>query len=198
MSDSSVSFAAAQRTLRRGLLLSAVALLAACAGGLGGPRTFTLTEAQLSQRVAEQFPLRKRYLELFDLTLSTPEIRLMPEQNRVGTRLSYALGDLWGGTRRLDGAMSFSYGLRFEPSDASIRLSDVRVESFDVPGVGAALAPQARRLGTLVAEQLLQDVSLHRFKPEELRTAQGLGWQPGTLRVVPGGLQLELVPIGSR
>jgi len=189
---------AVRPVLRRVALLAMASLLVACAGGLSGPRTFTLTEAQLSQRVAEQFPLRKRYLELFDLTLNTPEIRLLPEQNRIGTRLAYSLGDLWGGTRRFDGAMSFSYGLRFEPSDASIRLSDVRVESFDVPGVGSALAPQARRLGTLVAEQLLQDVSLHRFKPEELRSAQGLGWQPGALRVVPGGLQLELVPINSR
>lgn len=197
MSDSSASFATGRRVLGRVLLLGAVALLAACAG-VGGPRTFTLSEAELTQRVAEQFPWRKRYLELFDLNLSDPQIQLMPEQNRIGTRLAYSLGDLWGGSRRFDGSMSFTYGLRFEPSDASIRLSDVRVERFDVPGVSAALAPQARRLGTLVAEQLLQDVSLHRFKPEALRTAQGLGWQPGALRVVPGGLQLELVPINSR
>lgn len=197
MSDSSASFATGRRVLGRGLLLGAVALLAACAG-VGGPRTFTLSEAELTQRVAEQFPWRKRYLELFDLHLSDPQIQLMPEQNRIGTRLAYSLGDLWGGARRFDGSMSFTYGLRFEPSDASIRLSDVRVERFDVPGVSAALAPQARRLGTLVAEQLLQDVSLHRFKPEALRSAQGLGWQPGALRVVPGGLQLELVPINSR
>ena len=30
-----------------------------------------------------------------------------------------------------------------------------------------------------IEARLLQDVSLHRFKPEALRSAQGLGWQPG-------------------
>ena len=87
MSDSSASFATGRRVLGRGLLLGALALLAACAG-VGGPRTFTLSEAELTQRVAEQFPWRKRYLELFDLNLSDPQIQLMPEQNRIGTRLA--------------------------------------------------------------------------------------------------------------
>lgn len=169
-------------------------LLAACASVTGGPRVVTVSEAQLAQRITEQFPLRRRYLELFDLTLSSPRVRLIPAENRLGTRVDYAMGDFWGGSRRFDGALTLSYGLRFEPTDNSVRMTDVKVEAFDVPRLSGPMASQVQRLGALVAEHLLNDFSLHRFKPEELQTAQQRGYRPGSLRVVEGGLQLELLP----
>jgi hypothetical protein len=169
-------------------------LLLACAGVTGGPRVVTVSEAQLVQRITEQFPLRRRYLELFDLTLSSPRVRLIPAENRLGTRVDYAMGDFWGGSRRFDGALTLSYGLRFEPTDRSVRMTDVKVEAFDVPRLTGPLANQAQRLGALVAEHLLNDFSLHRFTPEDLQTAQQRGYRPGSLRVVEGGLQLELLP----
>ena len=186
-------------TARRRALLWLVAagcalLLAACASVTGGPRVVTVSEAQLAQRITEQFPLRRRYLELFDLTLSSPRVRLIPAENRLGTRVDYAMGDFWGGSRRFDGALTLSYGLRFEPTDNSVRMTDVKVEAFDVPRLSGPMASQVQRLGALVAEHLLNDFSLHRFKPEELQTAQQRGYRPGSLRVVEGGLQLELLP----
>ena len=108
-------------------------MLAACAGVTDGPRVVTVSEAQLAQRIAEQFPLRQRYLELFDLTLSSPRVRLMPAENRLATRVDYALGDFWGGSRRMDGALTLSYGLRFEPSDNSVRMSDVKLQPQTLP-----------------------------------------------------------------
>ena len=173
------------------------ALLTACAGIAGGPRLITVSEAQLAQRIEEQFPLRRRYLELFDLTLSSPRVRLIPAENRLGTRVDYALGDFWGGSRRYEGALTLSYGLRFEPTDSSVRMSDVRVEAFDVPRLSGPMATQVQRLGALVAEHLLNDFSLHRFKPEDLQSAQQRGYRPGALRVVDGGLQLELLPLSN-
>lgn len=170
-------------------------LLAACAGVTGGPRTVMVSEAQLAQRIAEQFPLRRRYLELFDLTLSSPRLRLIPAENRLATRVDYALGDFWGSSRRLEGVLSLSYGLRFEPADQSVRMTDVKLEAFDVPRLSGPMATQVQRLGALVAEHLLNDFSLHRFKPEDLQAAQQRGYRPGSLRVVDGGLQLELLPL---
>lgn len=181
--------------LRRYWLLGVAVLLAACAAFTPGPRTVTVSEARLAQLIAEQFPLNRRLLEVFDLSLTAPEIRLLPDDNRIATRFRYTLGGLLMGSRRLDGGLHLSYGLRYEPSDASVRLTQVRVEDFDVPGVPAAYAPQARRLGALLAEGLLQDFTLHRLSADDLKGAQGLGYQPGELRVVPGGLQLQLVPV---
>jgi len=169
--------------------------LAGCALLQPGPRTVGISEAKLAQAIAGQFPFNSRYLELFDVSLATPRVRLIPDQNRIGTELGYSIGASLLGSRQMQGTLNLSYGLRFEPSDGTVRLDGVRVEGFDVPGVPLAYASRANRLGGLLAESLLKDFVVHRVKAEDLQTAQGWGYQPGALQVVPGGLQLQLTPV---
>ena len=182
---------------RRGLMLAVPAWLLGCSGLPLGMDRIVLGEADLARRLAERFPFQKRYLELFDIDLSEPQLRLMPESNRLGTRFTYAAGGAWLGTRRIQGQADFSYGLRFEPSDASVRLSEVRLESFELPGAGAAQSSQLKRVAGLVAEQWLEGQEIYRVPAERLRRAQGLGWQPAALQVVPGGVSLQLQPIAK-
>jgi hypothetical protein len=194
----SASCPAPRRSGRRTLLLALATplwLLSGCAGLPLGPDHVLLSEADLARRLAERFPFQKRYLELFDIQLSDPRLRLMPESNRLGTRFSYGVGGAWLGQRGIEGLADFSYALRFEPSDASVRLSEVRLDSFELPGAGAAQASQLRRVAGLVAEQWLEGQTIYRVPPERLQRAQGLGWQPAALQVVPGGVLLQLQPI---
>lgn len=180
---------------RCALLLGLLLLLAACAALRPEPRVIELSEARLAALIARQFPHHGRYLALFDIALEAPRLKLMPEENRIATQLPYLLGGPLLDGRRYQGLLQLSYGLRFELSDLSVRLTEVRVEEFRLPGLPPALQPRASRLGDLVAQSLLQDFPIHRFKPEDLRAAGRWGWQPGELRVVPGGVQLQLDPV---
>lgn len=185
-------------TSRRRLLAGgglAVLLLAGCAALAPGPRTIEISEAKLVELISRQFPFNSRYLELFDVSLSAPQVRLMPAENRIGTAFSYSLGSLLLGARPFQGRLDLSYGLRFEPADNTVRLSQVRVEGFDVPGVPPLYASRANRLGAVLAESLLQDMMIYRLKPEDLQAARGWGYQPGALNVLPGGLRLQLDPV---
>lgn len=186
--------------LRRRLLAAAIVwplllLLGGCAALQPGPRTIEISEAKLVEIISSQFPFSSRYLELFDVSLSAPRVRLIPAENRIGTAFSYSLGSFLLGSRDHQGQLKLSYGLRFEPSDHTVRLSQVRVEDFEVPGVPSAYASRASRLGALLAENLLKDLVIHRLKPEDLELARGWGYQPGALSVQPGGLRLQLDPV---
>lgn len=184
---------------RRLLLTAAVAwpvlMLGGCALLQPGPRTIEISEVKLVELISTQFPFNSRYLELFDVSLASPRVRLMPVENRIGTELGYTLGSFLAGSRQYQGKLNLSYGLRFEPSDNTVRLSEVRVEDFEVPGVPSAYASRANRLGALLAENLLKDFVIHRLKPEDLEIVRGLGYQPGLLDVVPGALRLQLDPV---
>jgi hypothetical protein len=169
--------------------------LAGCAALQPAPRTVGISQAKLLELIAGQFPFNNRYLELFDVSLASPRLRLIPAENRIGTELGYSIGASLLGSRTYQGTLNLSYGLRFEPSDGTVRLSQVRVEDFEVPGVPPAFASRANRLGGLLAENLLKDFVVHRLKPEDLQAAKGWGYQPGALQVVPGGLQLQLNPV---
>lgn len=180
---------------RRWVTALIVLALTGCASLTARGRVVEVSETQLATMLGRQFPVSRRYLDVFDVVLREPQLRLMPESQRLGTRLAYTLGGPLLGTRSFDGTLELSYGLRFEPSDGSVRLTEVRLESFQVPGVPAPLQSRASRLGGLLAESLLRDAAIHRFKPEDLERARARGLQPRAVRVVPGGVQVQLEPL---
>lgn len=184
----------ARRLLLAGTAGLAVWGLAGCALFQPGPRTVDISEARLAQMIAGQFPFNNRYLEIFDVSLASPRVRLLPAENRIGTEVGYSIGTLFG-SRAMQGTMNLSYGLRFEPSDNTVRLTQVRIDGFEVPGVPQAYANRASRLGALLAENLLQDFAIHRFSAEDLASSNVWGYQPGAMTVVPGGLRLQLDPV---
>lgn len=187
---------------RRSLLLTgglwAAAALGGCALRPPGPRTLDISEAQLVERIARQFPLQRRVLEVFELTLQEPRVRLLPEENRIGTDLAYVVGrPARPSSRALRGRLRISYGLRLDAEDLTVRLQEVRVESptdLDLPG---PMVEHAGRMGGMLAEELLRDFVVYRIRPEDLQGAAQQGYRPTRLTVVPGGLQLRLDPLPS-
>ena len=184
---------------RRHLLLPtllASAVLASCAG-VFGPRTVEVPQAQLEQMLARRFTMTQRVLEIFDVTVSAPRLRLLPESNRVATDFDV------GSTDRLlraqhRGMLSLSFGLRFEAADNTLRVTQVRVERVLIDGAPGPLQRQLERLGTLVAEQSLDDQVIHTLRPKDVEALQGRGYRPSELRVTPRGLLVTLLPIEPR
>ena len=91
--------------------------------------------------------------------------------------------------------MDLSYGLRFEPSDGSVRLSDVRVHKLSVEGVPDVLRRPIEKLGAPLAQKFLKDYPLYKVRPEDLQAAKGWGYAPGAFRIEPTGLSITLDPV---
>jgi hypothetical protein len=184
---------------RNFLAISAVVvptLLTVLVGGCAavfGPRNIEVSQQRLQELVARRFPVTRRYLELFDVTVSTPRLTLMPEANRIATQLDVSATDRLL-RRPMNGSMELDYALRFEPTDNTVRLADVRVASFLLGDVPGPLQNQLNRIGRLLAEEMLDGQVVHTLKPEDVKNAQGRGYQPGELKVTPRGLQLTLNP----
>ncbi len=171
------------------------ALLGACAALSPGERTVKISEARLGEIIGRQFPFDSHYLEVFDVTISVPKVTLLPESNRIATRFNYSIGSFLLGAQEFVGTLNLTYALRFEPVDNTVRLTDVRAEGVQVPGVPPAYQRQANRLGGLLTENLLHDFVVHRLSEDDLKTAAGWGYQPGAFKVVPGALLLQLNPV---
>jgi len=163
--------------------------LTACAGLLG-PRNYTLSEAEIARRIEQRFPYDKRLLDILDVRVDAPRVRLLPQRNRVATELDIQASERLFG-RSLHGTLALDYALRYDERDQSVKLADVRVERLDIEGLAQ---PLAARLAPLLAEPLLKDLPLHRFKPEDLQTAARLGLRPGTVTVTERGVEITLEP----
>jgi hypothetical protein len=167
------------------------ALLAVACAGLGWPTTITISEADLQKLVERHFPLERRFLEVLEVTVSTPGLRLLPESNRLGTTLEVSARDrLLGG--RWHGRLGLESSLRFDSGDQTLRLWQVRVDEFALDNAGAAVRPEAERLGALVAERVLENLVVYRIPAERLAQMQRLGLAAQTVAVTARGVELTL------
>ncbi|MCM5678237.1 hypothetical protein M8A51_01685 [Schlegelella sp. S2-27] len=177
---------------RRAVVLGGVAACAGCAS-LGGLRTVEVSQAQLLDAIARQFPLRLGGPEPFELVAVSPRLRAMPKENRLATEVDLDIGPGIAG-RVLSGTVGFSYGLRYEPADHTVRMNSLRVDRLDLGPYGDLLRLRAGSLASLLAEELLEGLVVYALGPEDVRRLDAGGYQPGDIRVTPAGLAITLVP----
>jgi hypothetical protein len=145
----------------------AVLLLASCAS-LMGPRNVEIPIAQLQDSIAKKFPFNNRYLELLDINVSNPRISVQPETNRITTSMDTLIAPPFL-ARAWKGNLAISGNLKFDPARNALVLGDPRMEQFTVDGLDATYGRQITKIGNLLAGELLQDMPLYTFKPEDLR-----------------------------
>ena len=176
---------------RRSLLHAAGAGAVLIAGCATLPRSVELPREQIEAALARRFPRETRIAELLVLRVGAPRLTLLPESNRV--RLAFHLDVMERIMRRAaQGELALSFSLRFEPTDATLRAADVRVEAIELQGIPEQWRGVLQSAGALAAEQFLEGAVLHAFTSEQLARAGGL--RPGDIRVTPRGVRVELVP----
>lgn len=176
--------------LRRALLLG-LCVLAACAGT--GPRSSTISTEKIQSLLAQRFPYTGRLGPLFELQAQAPQVRMLPERNRIGTVLQLQVSERLG-RNVYNGTLDVDYGLRYEPSDQTIRLVDLHVNSLDFAGVPERYESLVQGLGPQLAERLLDDASLYQISAKNMATVDAAGYVPGSLEVTAQGLRITLLP----
>lgn len=155
--------------------------------------SYKVSADQLQEAVAQRFP--RRYAVgngLLDLTLQTPRLRLLPELNRLGTEMVVdAAGPALA--RSSAGTFDVDFALRYEASDQSIRAHQIRFNSLRLSGLPPGPAALLEVYGPALAGQTLQEVVVHKLRPQDLMLADGLGLEPGAITVTAKGLVIAFV-----
>jgi hypothetical protein len=173
------------------ILIAMTVFLASCAS-LVGPREVELPLAKLQESLNRKFPFNNRYLELFDISVTNPRLALQPDTNRVVTSLDAAIAPpflkkAWNGSLTLSGI------LQLDATRNAIILAEPRLDKFTVDGVDTIYANQIAKIGGLLAEQILKDVPLYTFKPEDFRYA-GMAFIPTKINTRPNSLVVTFEP----
>ncbi|HVL74658.1 MAG TPA: DUF1439 domain-containing protein [Noviherbaspirillum sp.] len=173
-------------------IVAAPLLLTSCAH-LMGPRQMEIPVARLQEALSRQFPFNNRYLELLDVRVTNPRVALLPDSNRILTSMDASIAPPFMNKSWL-GNLAVSGQLRFDPARNALVLAEPRVETFDVMGLDPLYANQIRRVGSLLAEQLLKDVPLYTFRPDEFRYA-GTTFLPTQITTRSSGLVVTFEPV---
>lgn len=166
-------------------------LLASCASLLG-PRDVEIPLTSMQQAVARKFPLNRRYLELLDISVGNPQLALLPESNRILTSMDATFSPFFL-NRSWSGSFAVSGQLRFDMARNAIVLSEPRVEKLVINELDMPYADRITKMGSLLAEQLLQDIPLYTFRPDDLRYG-GVRFLPAKITTKRDALVVTLTP----
>jgi hypothetical protein len=182
---------------------SKLALTMLCVVGAGcatvlGPRTITLTEADVARQIAKLYPLERKLLGELTVRVEAPRVKLLSINNRIATDLDFS-GSLDRSGKVSRGTIALDYALRFDDAAQAVRMTQVRVVRVQIDGRVDNMNDRPKavvdKFGALLAEQLLNDAAIYRFKPEDLKAAEGKGYKPGSVTVTSRGVEITMVPV---
>jgi hypothetical protein len=174
------------------LALTAGGLLASCAN-IVGPRRVELPQARLQAGLERRFPLNNRMLQLFDVQLTHPQLAILPEIDRVALSLDVSVAPPFL-RQSWRGSMALSGHLVLDAARNAVFLTDTHLERFEVEGIDAGHAQDLGRAADLLVNQMVRDVAVYSFHPEDLRYA-GIQFVPTRLETRPGELVVTLEPV---
>ncbi len=157
--------------------------------------SYTITTPQIQDALAEKLPRRYRLGGLLNLEVQVPALRLLPAQNRINAVLPVVASGLAvsDGARDASGSLDVDFGLRYEPSDRTLRAQQIHVNSLRIDGLRSSASEMLNAYAQQLATQSLGEVVLHTLRPQDLALADGLGMQPGPITVTERGLRVDFV-----
>lgn len=176
------------------LALAAVLTVASGCASVTGPRTITLTEADVARQIAKPYPLERRLLGELTVRVEAPRVTLLSASNRIATELDFS-GSLDRSGKGSRGTIALDYALRYDEAAQAVRMTQVRVGKVQIDTLSDKPKAVVEKFGSLLAEQLLNDSAIYRFKPEDLKTAEGRGYKPGAVTVTSRGVEITLLPV---
>lgn len=179
------------RTLKAVTALTMLGAATAWAGYNVWTGEYTFTREELQAAVEKRFPATLRYGQVIDVQLTHPRLVFDGANNRVTTQMDAQLGNTLLPAPPINGTLSLSSALKYDPAKRAVLLDNPSVERVQVSGMPAQYGEQLNAIGAVVAQQLLRDYPLYTFTPEQLRIA-GKDVEPGAITVLPDGIKVQV------
>ena len=178
--------------MRRGTVLLASCVLAACAS-LIGPRQIEIPLYKLQAGVDRRFPVDHRVLELFDIRLSRPRLTLQAGTDRVALDIDAYVAPPFI-TQSWSGSLALSGRLSVDAARGAVLMSEPRVERFAITGVDEARQRQFGKVANVLMNNVITDVPVYTFRMEELRYA-GVQFVPTRITATADALVVTVEPV---
>lgn len=184
--------------IRRFRLVSvmAVALLLAACSTLIGPRQVELTQERMQQGLDKRFPLHHRVLAVFDVEFSHPQLVILADSGRVALTVDASVSPLLA-RQSWSGSMAISGRLTVDRTRNAIIISDAHVDKLQFNNMDEGRQHQLTGVVNLLSDQLVKDVPVYTFKPEDLRYA-GVQFEVTDIATQPGRLVATVAPAPTR
>jgi len=162
--------------MKRKLLLLVIGLTVALAIGIGftlyafwGERfEIVITEAELQGKIAEKFPITKKYLIIFEITYSDPIVHLDEGGDRIHVGLR-AMTEFSLNNKVFSGNGIVAGSLRYDQESGSFFLDRLSIESMDIAGFPEKYEKEVTVLSTSSLRSYYDNHPIYTLKSTDMK-----------------------------
>jgi hypothetical protein len=129
-----------------------------------------ITQEQIQKRLDSKFPVSKRYLAVFDLTLADPRVAMPEGSDRVFFSVSAQTNVRVDG-KDLTGTAGIASRIRYKPEDGSLVLSDPQVSHLTISLVPEEYRTAVLDVARLAAREFLDGYEVYRLDTSDSKQA---------------------------
>jgi hypothetical protein len=164
-----------------------VLVLCACAAII--PKEHLIPNDQLTSTMEKHFPLL-REKGLIKVTIDEPELKLKPNQNRLGMNGHFTAH---ASVLEVEGNFTLSGRLQYNPKQRAVYLQDASLDSLHLKQ-GISIPEMLRTEINRMLNEYAANNPVYRFKPDEL-VVLGVKVEVWDIEIVAEGVLLKLRPM---
>ncbi len=150
----------------------------------------SMTAEELTQKMARRFPVERSVGGLLDVTLSRPQVKTNPDEQRIVASFDVSV-KLALSNRSVIGTLKISGRPEYVATSQSLFLRDARVDQIRFDSMSDALSAGLAKAATNFAKDSVEDKALYTFKPEDL-SRYGVRYQPERIEVRANAIVLKV------
>ena len=152
---------------------------------------YTASRDELQTMIAKRFPVAERYAEIFMVGLRDPQLGLDAATNRAALTATLTIASPLLAASPVQGVVSMSSALRYDAATRTLRLDQPKAERLQLQGVEGRDAERLQKVGSVVAQELLQGQVLRSFTADELTMGRKT-YEIGDITVQENGIKVQL------
>jgi hypothetical protein len=162
--------------MKKSLILLTILLAVAAVGSYfyfaGKQYQIILTEAQITEKLAQKLPLTRSYFLIIHITLDNPRINLVDGSNRIKAGLDVQMNiRIKNQEQPLGGSIDVSGGIRYQPESAEFFLTDAIIEKVKVQGLAEKYSNKANKALSKAMTQFFNNNAIYTLKATDTKKA---------------------------
>ncbi|MEO0016865.1 MAG: hypothetical protein RLZZ522_148 [Verrucomicrobiota bacterium] len=154
-------------------LLVLFALLVGAVVFIKGKRyEVVISQQQIDNALAGRFPVSKKYLGIFEVIYSNPQVTLLEDRDRIQVGLEATLNiRINQEPKKLGGGCTITAGIRYDSETQEFFLDNAEFDRFEIHGIPDAYLEQVAQFASKAAREFVESKPIYRLKAKDTKSA---------------------------
>lgn len=130
-----------------------------------------VTQDQIVAGISERFPATKKYLLIFSITYSNPQVTFFEDDDRIQVGLDATLSiRLNGEPKKIGGGATVTSGISYDNETQAFFLDDAEFDRLEIQGIPEKWLDQVTQFASKAAREIIETRPVYKLEAKDAKT----------------------------